>query len=1004
MKLIGVAAFFLFLLAGLRPVVCQTDIQIRSWGQAHGIESAVIFGVFRDQNDLIWICTYNGLFYFDGFRAYKSPIFEADGKTSFGGIVNQFLQSPDGRYWLVIDYKLGSYDIYSKIFRPLNSETPSLISRFSHMGDDLYIVDQTRSYLVDKESLEIIPMVFVDEKGKILSDVVRFSVSRGKFFSFKNEFPVEVVPSKENRGEYVQITGTEPLTKFWNEEGLLEYPRDANGNLWYKHPFRNEWTVNDSANNNVNDEILIHFEGIAILHLVTQIESTWFFTDKGLMIWEKGTDKPRYLFREIPELAESIYINHFGGWKSIWLWNRSGIHNLRAAPSKFNPITKETFGLHTNTILGFFPIDENRLIIKHDFSDPFYSFFDLKSGSITPVHRDEIYRDYGLMEYREILRDGDPKSWILEHGKHIHDYLDGNPNHNPFTRTFISDGKSYDYFIYPGDQFGLALQLWRISEDKMVFPRINPLQYAQQGDTVWIGTESEGLVALHTPSGETKQWLSDSRNPESIPANRVHAVIPLGDGNLWLGTGNGLSFFNKKAGKFHTYRTQEGLVDNRIYNMAFDGDGHLWIGTGNGLSRFDTLNKSFTNFTKADGLVNSEYNRNSAILLPDGRMMMGGMGGIDLFDPDEVEETIEKPKPMIAHIHNNDRMINMKSQFEFGHQENHFDFYVSANPIWMASTLTYEYKLVGAETDWQSLNYSNVVHYPNLPPGDYSFQVRLANQQEVASYDFSIRQIWYATWWFKLVFILVGLFLIYLIYRMMLARRIYRLQQENSVMQLKAEQAQLVTKERERIIADLHDDVGATLSSLHIFGEIAGKQWDTHPQKGKEMVEHIRVQSKELMDRMSDIVWSMKDPKNEQYSLRNRIRNYASELLASKEIQFTDVIASDLDEEIFQPELRRNLLMITKEAMNNIAKHSQANRVRLTLSKKNGHLILKINDNGKGLDLNLAKNGNGLGNMRKRCHQMNGKMDIHSDNGNGTTITCSIPIARISIVDGSDSP
>ena len=61
----------------------QTDIQIRAWGQANGIESAVIYGVFRDQNDMIWICTYNGLFYFDGFRAYKSPILEADGKTSY---------------------------------------------------------------------------------------------------------------------------------------------------------------------------------------------------------------------------------------------------------------------------------------------------------------------------------------------------------------------------------------------------------------------------------------------------------------------------------------------------------------------------------------------------------------------------------------------------------------------------------------------------------------------------------------------------------------------------------------------------------------------------------------------------------------------------------------------------------------------------------------------------------------------------------------------------------
>jgi signal transduction histidine kinase len=198
--------------------------------------------------------------------------------------------------------------------------------------------------------------------------------------------------------------------------------------------------------------------------------------------------------------------------------------------------------------------------------------------------------------------------------------------------------------------------------------------------------------------------------------------------------------------------------------------------------------------------------------------------------------------------------------------------------------------------------------------------------------------------------------------------------------------------------------VGATLSSLHIYGDLAGKVWESQPEKGKEMVDKIRDQSKELMGRMSDIVWSMKDPKNEKYSLRSRIRNYANELLSSREILFADVLASDVDEKIVQPELRRNLLLVVKEAMNNIAKHSQASRVRLVLYEKEGQLILKINDNGNGLDLMMAQNGNGLGNMQKRCQQMKGKLTVESQKGNGTTLICTIPMATISIVDGDKSP
>ncbi|MCL6261708.1 histidine kinase [Aquiflexum sp. TKW24L] len=1003
-KLIIVVWLLAFFFCRTGDNFAQTDIQIKSWGQAHGIESAVIFGVFRDQNNLIWICTYNGLFYFDGFRAYKSPIVEADGKTTFNGIVNQLVQSEDGRYWLKLDYTMGAYDIYTKVFTPLKTQPSNLLSTFSSIGDQLFVFDPARTYLVDKKSFELIPMVFVDDLDSIISDDIRPSGLPTRYFSFFKESPVEVVPSK-NIGKYVLKRDVDSSKTFWNQKGYFRLNIDAKGNTWYRHPLNyRELIVEDSLGRDISDEILRLFEGVAIHFFYTLSDYSWFVTDNGLMLWEKNAVKPENRFEKFPELSEVQLSQSFDRGKTIWFWNKQGLFNLRTNPSQFSSITKENLGLYSNFILGIFPFDENRLIIKHDFSDQYYSFFDLRTGEVRPVYLDDIFRDFGLIEYRDILKNGDPKTWILKNGRNIHEFFAGNPNINPFTRTFISDGKSYDYFIYPGDQFDLVYQLWRISENKMVFPRIIPLQYLQQGDTVWIGTESEGLVALHTPSGQTQQWLSDLGKPESIPSNRVHAVIPVADDNLWLGTGNGLSFFNKKTGKFTTYRTQEGLVDNKIYCMAFDRKGHLWIGTGNGLSRFDTLNKSFTNFTKADGLVNSEYNRNSAMLLPDGRMMMGGMGGIDLFDPDEVGETIEKPKPMVAHVHNNDKLINLKSQFDFRHIENHFDFYVSAIPIWMASTLSYEYRLVGAESDWQSLNFSNVVHYPNLPPGDYSFQVRIANQPEIASYDFVIHQVWYASWWFRLAFILVGLFLIYFIYRMMLSRRILRLQQENRIMQLKAEQAKSVTKERERIIADLHDDVGATLSSLHIYGDLAGKVWESQPEKGKEMVDKIRDQSKELMGRMSDIVWSMKDPKNEKYSLRSRIRNYANELLSSKEILFADVLASDLDEKIVQPELRRNLLLVVKEAMNNIAKHSQASRVRLVLYEKEGQLILKINDNGQGLDVMKVQNGNGLGNMQKRCQQMNGKLTVESQKGNGTTLICAIPMATISIVDGDKSP
>ena len=814
-----------------------------------------------------------------------------------------------------------------------------------------------------------------------------------------DDFPVEIVPLGIP-GQFILPVKEPSEFTSWNDKGFLIASIDVHGNSWYKHPFEYEWMVFDSMGKEVTKESLLPFEGLNVYYLYSQPNLSWFATDKGLVIWEKDAERPRYLFEEFPDLFTNIFFNNFDSGKTMWSWNTSGILHIRVNPTNFSSFTKDQNGLFSNFILGIYPLDKNKLLIRHDFSNRYFSILDKNTRTISIIHEEELLKNYGYRPYTNYVTHGDPKSWISKHGEKIHKLPNLSTDRNPFTyHYFISDGLGFNYVIYPSDHEGKALQLWNTLFDKLVFPKIDPLQLSNQGDTVWIGTETVGLVALHTSSGKTAQWLNDPSNPSAIPANRVHVVIPTTDGNLWLGTGKGLSYFDKKEGKFTTLTTKDGLIDDRIYCMVVDRKGLLWIGTGKGISRFDTNTKTFTNFTKADGLINSEYNRNSAVLLEDGTILMGGMEGIDIFDPEKVEERLEKPRPFVAHIHNSDKLINQKSQADFGHEENHLDFYVSADPIWMASTLTYQYKLEGAETDWQSLNYSNVVRYPNLPPGSYRFQVKIANQTDIATYAFTIQPIWYATWWFRLAFVLASLSLIYLIYRIMITRRIEQIAQENKIIQLKAEQAQSVTKERERIIADLHDDVGATLSSLHIYGDLAGKVWTSQPEKGKEMVDKIKEQSRDLMVRMSDIIWSMKSSGEEKQSFALRLKNYGTDLLASKNIEVIYEIDEELASKTHCPEIRKNLLMIGKEAMNNIAKHSQAKKVKIQLAQDGNELVFKISDDGKGFELVDYQMGNGLGNIQQRCLKMEGKFNVESVNGWGTQISCRVPIARISLVD-----
>lgn len=212
----------------------------------------------------------------------------------------------------------------------------------------------------------------------------------------------------------------------------------------------------------------------------------------------------------------------------------------------------------------------------------------------------------------------------------------------------------------------------------------------------------------------------------------------------------------------------------------------------------------------------------------------------------------------------------------------------------------------------------------------------------------------------------------------------------------KLEKQLAITKERERIIADLHDDVGATLSSIHIYSELAGNIVEDNTSESKLLMNKISHQGKALSSRMSDIIWSLKPIEEGKYSIVSRLTNYSQELLAGQGINVVFNIDNDLDLRIENPQVRKNILLVAKEAMNNIAKYSKANTVTISL-QKNGLLVtLRISDDGIGFDTSQASNGNGLHNMEQRSGQLNGNCKVISAKGTGTTIECDFPIAIIS--------
>ena len=194
---------------------------------------------------------------------------------------------------------------------------------------------------------------------------------------------------------------------------------------------------------------------------------------------------------------------------------------------------------------------------------------------------------------------------------------------------------------------------------------------------------------------------------------------------------------------------------------------------------------------------------------------------------------------------------------------------------------------------------------------------------------------------------------------------------------------------RNKIATDLHDDVGSTLSSIAIFSEIA-------QQQSKEVIpllQTITDNSRQMLDAMADIVWTI-HPENDQLEkITLRMRSYAYELLGAKQIGFDFTADDDIIQVKLPMDVRKNLFLIFKEATNNIVKYSDADKALFSIrSDGDHHLSMEIRDNGKGFDINEPTVGNGLRNIQKRAREVGGKLLIDSLPGKGTVIQLKIAV------------
>ncbi len=191
---------------------------------------------------------------------------------------------------------------------------------------------------------------------------------------------------------------------------------------------------------------------------------------------------------------------------------------------------------------------------------------------------------------------------------------------------------------------------------------------------------------------------------------------------------------------------------------------------------------------------------------------------------------------------------------------------------------------------------------------------------------------------------------------------------------------------RNEIATNLHDDLAASLSSLTMFSESNRRKAQKESSPNELVFSKISEKSREIMNLVRENVWEMNSRNDDSEEWLDRMMKFAIETLENNQIELDLNVSDEIQNKILPIDYRRDLYLFMKEAINNIAKHSEADFAKLSLYLQQNTLFLIIKDNGKGFDTSKLRNGNGLLNFQNRAKHLKGKCEINSTIGEGTEV------------------
>lgn len=738
---------------GLSPDKVLTQYNHDYWDLDKGMPSNTVLDNLLSSDGYMWFATFDGLVKFDGvnfqmFNEKNHPAFKRNGVLSLYEDENHVLWIGTNGGGLI---KMQNNDFI--LFQDDTLQQSNIIT-------DIDLDKEGFLWLATRNGV----MKFKD--GSFTSDPRLRSLSNSAILSL-------MIDSKNNiwigtLGEGLFMLSGEKLTYFDRSSGLdnnsvRSLLEDSEGNIWIGTTLGvNLYSNGTFSKPGITDKNLGFFVNDMI---EDPFGALWIASDIGLI--KSFRDQIEILDQTTGLVDNNVQSLAFDNEGSLWMGNyRRGISRLKDGKFKNYGVLE---GL-SNEIINI-AYHENEVIwIGTD-----YGLSKLENEEITSY---SLGRGYQKNRVRDILRDSKGNLWIctydglvlFKNGRVVRRYYQKNGLSNNKLRVieedasgniWIGTGKGLNRFkdgkfVQYGKEAGLKNEfIMSIFEDSK--------------QRLWVGTDGGGIHRLE--NGKFRSY----NEKHGLASNVVFQIIEHKDGQLWIGTNGGISRYDGTAFKSITFR--QGLYSNSVFQIIIDSGNRCWLMTNKGIQQIDyqilddIASGKISEIEETITYDHSEGMRSSVVtgasigdLGKNGEILVPTFKGLTIIDPDEIPINTVKPPVLITDIRLNHRQLSGTGDITLPAGSESLEIHYTGLSLYAPDEVLFHYKLEGFDNDWVDAGNRRVAYYTNLPPGDYTFKIKAANNdgiwnEEGTSIQFVKKAFFYQTRWFP-VLVLTVLFLI----------------------------------------------------------------------------------------------------------------------------------------------------------------------------------------------------------------------------------------------------